>query len=440
MLHTELILAFVLLPPMLLLSGLVSGSETAIFGISHAERTNLKNHSPSAAAALDTLLCYPRHLLTALLALNNLINVTYFSISSVLAVSLQRNDATAAAAILGVASLIAIILIGEIAAKLLANSRTLAFCRVVAPTWLLIIRLGWPAWNILDRSILRPLVRLASSTPPATDQPSAQDLAAVLAAGTGANTETAAADQRLLLQILNLREQRVRHATRPRVETTTLLIDADGDRYAKAFDTERTILVTDDAENILGWLDAARFLAAGSPNLPGARRSLLEEPLFVPELATLDTTLQQLRDAGKDRAVVVDERGTIEGTIQIEDIVATIIRDASDQPADTIEQPQLVGLGVFSIPGRWPARALLDDLDIDHAQADQLLSRVSTVGGLALTLFGKVPEPGDTTELPGATLKVTETQGRVVTRVEVTFHALASDATQSDTSSGEVNP
>ncbi len=430
MLQTEIILAFILLPPMLLLSGLVSGSETAIFGISHAERTKLKNSSPGAAAAVDALLRYPRHLLTALLALNNLINVTYFSVSSVLAVKLQANDNTAAAAILGVVSLIAIILVGEIAAKLLANSRTIAFCRVAAPPWLLIIRLGWPVWNTLDRSILRPLVRLASSAQSPTDQPSAQDLAAVLAASNAADARSAA-DQNLLLQILNLREQRVRHATRPRVETTTLPINAPAERFDRAFDTERNILVTEpDAsgtEQILGWLNAARFLADGSPTRPRARRALLERPLYLPELATLDAALKQLRDAGKERAVVVDERGTIEGTIQIEDIVATIIRDAADQPADTLEQPQLVGLGVFSIPGRWPARALLDDLDIDHAQADQLLSRVSTVGGLALTLLRKVPSPGDTAQLPGATLTVTETIGRVVVRVEVTFHAIAND-------------
>lgn len=423
MLHTELILALVLLPPMLLLSGLVSGSETAIFGISHAQRTKLNATTPSAAAALNTLLRYPRHLLTALLALNNLINVTYFSISSVLAVSLQRNDATAAAAILGVASLVAIILVGEIAAKLLANSRTLAFCRTVAPLWLLIIRLGWPAWNALDGSVLRPLVRLASANAPTTDRPSTEDLAAVLAASSQAD-QASSTDQRLLLQILNLRETRVRHATRPRVEITTIPLDAPADRLETAFQAERSILITDAEDATLGWLDAITFLAAGAPTDLAIRQSLLEAPLYIPELATLDAALQQLRDAGKDRAVVVDERGTIEGTIQIEDIVATIIQHAADQPADASDQPQLVGLGVFSIPGRWPARALLDDLDIDHAQADQLLSRVSTVGGLALTLFGKVPEPGETTELPGATLRVTETTGRVVTRVEVTFHTL----------------
>ena len=423
MLHTELILAFVLLPPLLMLSGIVSGSETAIFGISHAERTNLKNHSPRAASALDALLRYPRHLLTALLALNNLINVSFFSISSILVLGLERKDATFAAAILGVVSLVAIILVGEIAAKLLANSRTLAFCRAAAPLWLLIIRVGWPLWNTIDRSVLRPLVRLASSNAPANERPSTQDLAAVLAVNFNAEQPNAA-DQKLLLQILNLREQRVRHAMRPRVETTTLLLEAPADRFTQAFTTERTALVTDAEEQILGWLDAVAFLHAGSPSLPGARRSLLEAPLYLPELASLDAALRQLRDAGKDRAVVVDERGTIEGTIQIEDIVATIIQHAADQNAGTVEQPQLVGLGVFSIAGRWPARALLDDLDIDHAQADQLLSRVSTVGGLALTLFGKVPSPGDSTELPGATLTVTETSGRVVTRVEVTFHAL----------------
>jgi putative hemolysin len=44
------------------------------------------------------------------------------------------------------------------------------------------------------------------------------------------------------------------------------------------------------------------------------------------------------------------------------------------------------------------------------------------VGGLALALLGRVPEEGDTLELPGATLTVTGTEGRVVTRVEVRFH------------------
>ncbi len=423
MFPTELILALVLLPPMLVLSGLVSGSETALFGIDHPGRARLANASPAAAEAVTALLRYPRHLLTTLLALNNLINVTYFTVSAVLVAGLNDAGHPALAAILFVSSLSAIILVGEIAAKLLANARTVAFCRAVAGPWILVIRTGWPVWNALDRYVLRPLVRLASTAPSPAERPNTSDLAAVLSAHASDAAE-APADQKLLAQIIKLREHHARHAMQPRVEVPILPIDAPAQRLDETIKSRRTVLLTDTEGQPLGWLDAVAHFHNQAPSEPAPRRALLVEPHFVPELATLDAVLRQLRDNAQDRAVVVDELGEVAGVIRIEDIVATLLEHAADQNADTESQPRLVALGVFDIPGRWPARALLDDLDLAHAEADQILSRVSTVGGLALALLGRVPEPGDRLELPGATLTVTETTGRVVDRVEVAFHDL----------------
>ncbi|MEO1584523.1 MAG: CNNM domain-containing protein [Planctomycetota bacterium] len=461
---TEIILAAILLPPMLLLSGLVSGSETAIFGIDHPSRARLANASPAAGQALAALQKYPRHLLAALLALNNVINITYFSVASVLGFGLERDGHTALAVALPIAALIGMILVGEITAKLFAASRTVAFCKAVAGLWLVIIRGGWPLWSSLDAFVIRPLVRLASSPrAPTTDQPTASDLAAILNAQPPdrppsedphphphhtqhadhqpAQHPAHQSDQRLLAQIINLGDRRVRLAMRPRIEIPTLTLAADHDRVDATLRATSRALVLDDSDRPLGWLSAIAYFAANQPQDPGARRRLVEPARFIPETATLDNALSQLREAGVDRAVVVDELGNTEGVIRIEDIVATLIEIDADpnQPCagvgaqpdahDRLDEPRLVALGTFAIPGRWPAQALLEDLDLPHDQAERLLSRLSTVGGLTLALLGRVPDQGDTIDLPGATLTVTRITGRVVDEVEVTFHAAAEPET-----------
>ncbi|MEM1071292.1 MAG: CNNM domain-containing protein [Planctomycetota bacterium] len=425
----DLAIMVLLLAPLLVLSGLISGSETALFGLTYADRARLAKDRPNAARAANVLLERPRPLLTALLACNIVVNITYFSISSVLVVRLEENSRPAIAAAVAVCSVVMIILIGEIGAKLIATSQRQRFAALVARAWVAIMRVGWPFWEWLERGLISPLMRLVSSSGASSQTPGAstEALATVLAShaedvDAHANPE----DQARLLRILEIGQTRAREAMRPRSAVVTCSLDARPDALLDALQDAEELLITDPGEDTpAGWLPASAAVMHALGEGSSQRRGLLRPLVYVPEQATLDAALTQIGGGSVGRALVVDELGAYVGVLGLDDIAARLLAEPVGPVGHAVEQPRLVGLGCFEIPGDWPARGLLTDLDIPHPEAERLLARVSTVGGLMLAMLGRIPSEGDTVSLPGATMRVERIDGRVITTLVVAFEAVS---------------
>lgn len=420
----ELLIAAPLLCALSVLSGTISASETALFGLTHAGRARLRQSHPRQFSAFAVVMERPRTVLVALLSCNMVVNVSYFAISSVVAVRFEEEGRHFAAAVFAVVTLALLIVVGEIGAKLAASASPQTVSRLAAPIWLVILRVGWPLWSILDRGVITPLVRLVTpSRQSARGVPSSRDIATILSEPDGGAGDAGAAErQRMLMTILSLRERRARELMRPRVESPLARLDAPGDRVAALIAEHDSVLLTDpETDGPIGWLNVARHGYAGFPASSTDRRGLLEPVVFVPEQATLDAVLERLRDTGAVAAAVVDEFGETTGVLSLDALLGMLVGDAPDPAPDADEQPRLVALGVFAVPGRWPVRALLSDLRLPDHDAEPLLARVSTVGGLVAALLGRMPVRGDTVSFPGAEISVTELQGRNVTWTEVRF-------------------
>jgi CBS domain containing-hemolysin-like protein len=105
-------------------------------------------------------------------------------------------------------------------------------------------------------------------------------------------------------------------------------------------------------------------------------------------------------------AIVIDEWGSVEGLVTIEDILEEIvgeIQDEFDEPEATIEP---LGNGTYAIDGRIPITDVNDyfSLDLPHEDFD-------TIGGYVLGSLGRPPEPGDSVEVEDGTLRVKSVDG-----------------------------
>jgi CBS domain containing-hemolysin-like protein len=92
---------------------------------------------------------------------------------------------------------------------------------------------------------------------------------------------------------------------------------------------------------------------------------------------------------------VIDEYGGTDGLVSIEDLVEEIVGDIDDEH-DTEEAPQLHELGA----GGYEADARLDledfkartGIDLALAESEE---EIDTLGGLVVSLIGRVPERGE---------------------------------------------
>ena len=113
-------------------------------------------------------------------------------------------------------------------------------------------------------------------------------------------------------------------------------------------------------------------------------------------------------------AVVIDEWGSFEGLITIEDILEEIVGEIRDEFDEEEPAVRDLGDGVYAVDGRIPIQDVNNALGSDFRSED-----FETVGGLVLGSLGRVPEVGDEVALDGHMLRVDEIDGPRVAQVRV---------------------
>lgn len=406
-----------MLPALLVASGLASGSETALFSMTHGERAELRRTAPRTAAAVEHMLARPRVLLIHILLLNMLVNVTYFVVSSVL--TLQA-DSPALSTTISVVAVLAIILFGEVLAKLIASRARIAFARTVAIPLDVLRTLVLPGLLVLDRFVIAPLVRLVQPGPAGPGRVTVEEMSALVAEG-GRRGVLDDEEERLLAEVLELGAIRVREVMTPRGDIAWVRADAPIDEVLDVCRrTGRTKLLVRAGsldDEVLGLADVKRVLTLGSV------RAAMRPPRFVPEHVGLDKLLGHFRATGASVAPVVDERGELAGVVDIQALVDELLVGLGEQDKPPREQIQMVRLGVWLAPGRLSVRDWAQSFDhaLDAEDLDRLehTDRVSTLGGLIQLVLGRLPKPGDVVRVGSVELAVASMDGRAVGAVEV---------------------
>ncbi|MBF0871386.1 hemolysin family protein [Gluconobacter japonicus] len=120
-------------------------------------------------------------------------------------------------------------------------------------------------------------------------------------------------------------------------------------------------------------------------------RPLLRQPLMIaPTIPVLDLLLQ-MRQRRMHMALVIDEYGSIDGLVTIEDLIETIVGDISDEHDDPVTTPWVERPdGSFDIDARLPVRQLEERLGAVLTDAERE-AEIETVGGLVFRMAEHVP-------------------------------------------------
>jgi CBS domain containing-hemolysin-like protein len=175
----------------------------------------------------------------------------------------------------------------------------------------------------------------------------------------------------------------------------------------------------EDLDHILGAVHVKDLLRAARENPDDFDvRSIIRDCLVVPETKPIEQILREFQKRKLQMAIVIDEWGSVEGLITIEDVLEEIvgeIQDEFDEGEATIEE---IGDGVYAIDGRIPITDVNEyfDLDLPHEDFD-------TIGGYVLGSLGRPPQPGDTVEADGATLYVKSVDGPRVSMLTLSREA-----------------
>lgn len=439
---SDSLVMLLLLPALLVCSAVASGSETALFRLTFRERADLRRTAPATGAAVEALLADQRRLLLLILIINMAVNTAYFVVSSMLTTSVESPSLGAA---IGAGSVLAIVVFGEILAKVLAGTGRLGFCRVFARPFAALLALAGPLLNGIDRFVLSPLIRVVRPHADAASGVVGRDELRVLLESGSDQGVLRDSERRLLEEVIELAELRVREAMLPRDKIVWVEADASDREILDAASDARVtslFMCRGGLDGVpVGFLHVKRYLAAvhASPGAGGATPAAEHcEPLLViPEQARLDLVLDRMRTRGTPRAVCVDERGSVVGMIRASDIVDELLTGMGEQISDEKHAIHLVGLGVWAVRGSLNLRDWAQAFGIAEDGFAETLSRASTLGGLVLDRLGRLAVQGDTVEIGSARLTVTRVQGRRIEEIEVRLGGSPTQPQQPDRDGGQ---
>ena len=154
-----------------------------------------------------------------------------------------------------------------------------------------------------------------------------------------------------------------------------------------------------DLNNVVGVLYARDFLLAlgkkgrALKNWDTEEPSLVEEIMrpayFVPESIHADKLFAEMKKI--HIALIVDEYGSFEGLVTMEDLVEEIVGNIYDE-FDKEEEPELVQIAqnLWKVTGNTLLQTVREELDIEL----EIDEDYETMGGLIISLIDAIPEDG----------------------------------------------
>jgi CBS domain containing-hemolysin-like protein len=118
---------------------------------------------------------------------------------------------------------------------------------------------------------------------------------------------------------------------------------------------------------------------------------LLQDALVVPNSVPLPQLLKTYQDTHRHLAVVVDEYGSVEGIVTLEDVLEEIVGDIRDESDVLVEEFLDKPDGTLIVRGNVDMRKLSARLGI--AWDPEL--EVSTISGLVTEILERIPVAGD---------------------------------------------
>ncbi|GAA2978867.1 hemolysin family protein [Streptomyces fulvorobeus] len=295
--------------------------------------------------------------------------------------------------------------IGELVPKNWAVSRPLQVARFVAGPQHRFATVFRPVITALNTTANR-LVRLMGVEP--TDELASARTPGELVSLAQHSAEAGALEQDtadLFVRTLSLAGLTTQHVMTPRVKVSALQSSAtaaDVLNLTRATGLSRFPVYRERIDEVVGMVhlkDALAVPAGDRLRTPAGRIAV--PPLLVPETLPVEQLLHRLRHE-QPIAVVVDEYGGTAGVVTLEDIIEELVGEVRDEhDAVGADRPEFVP--AVSEDGRpaWDVEGSCRVLTLRRIGLDVPEGPYETVAGLIAGLLGRIPAPGDRTELPG---------------------------------------
>lgn len=204
-------------------------------------------------------------------------------------------------------------------------------------------------------------------------------------------------EEELIRNAIEFEEIRVEEVLRPKADIFMINVDTPNDKIFMLMSKERYSRIPvyeHDTDNIIGILYERDFLTAYIDYHDLDIRDILREVNFIPDTMRISLLLPQLQKDRSHLAMVVDEHGTIQGLITVEDIIEELVGDIWDEDEDIqseikpLNNQQYLVLGSVTLSD---FNEYFENEELPEIESEQ----ENTIAGYVIELLQAIPNEGD---------------------------------------------
>lgn len=400
---------------LIVLSAFFSSSEIAMFSLAAHRVEALVEDGTPGAATMAELKSNPHRLLVTILVGNNLVNIAMTSITTGLLALYYPQGVAVAISTFGITALV--LLFGESVPKSYAVENTESWALTIARP-LKLAEYGLLPLIVVFDYLTRQINRITGGgSAIETSYVTRDEIQDIIE--TGEREGVIAEDEREMLQrIFRFNNTIAKEVMTPRLDVTAVTTDTS---IEEAIETcvqsghARVPVCEGSLDNVIGTVhirDLVRDLNYGESGDLDIE-DLIRPTLHVPESKNVDELLTEMRSDRMRIAIVVDEFGTTEGLVSVEDmieeIVGEILEGGEREPVETIDEDTVLAQGEVNIED------VNEALDIELPEGEEF----ETIAGFIFNRAGRLVEEGESIDYDGVEITVEAVENTRITTARV---------------------
>ncbi len=402
---------------LLLLSGIFSGSETAMMAANRFRLRHAAQAGDRGAKMAIALLGKTDKLLGLILLGNTLLNAAAATMTGYIALALFGQTKWA----LEIGTLcitFALLVVAEISPKVICAAHADRLAPLLSYVLTPLLRLAYPIiWfvNLFVTALLKSL-RLSPGNGHGENKLTQEELRSLVLESSHLIPQKHHA---ILSRLFELNNITVEDVMTPRGNIEIIDLDLPWDEVKTQLATShhsRLPVCRNSLDQLLGILPVRRLLANWLPQDfdESALLGQLNTPYYIPSGTQVFTQLAFFQENRQRIGFVVDEYGEILGLLTLEDIIEEFVGDFTTSLPGLTQDLNWQSDGSAIVEGSRQLRDINRMLELNLP-----LEGPKTLNGLILEHFQDIPEAGISLRLSGITLEILQTRNRSVVTVKV---------------------
>ena len=408
-----LLLLFIIF--LILISGFLSGSETAITAVSKPRIISKIKQGSKKAQYVKKIIDIKESVISSLLLSNNLVNILASALATAFFYDLFGISGIFYATLI---MTFLLVIFAEVLPKTYSIKKPTRTAILISPIIYYLNKILFPLVVLINFIVNLLIKKIIATNEQFKDEQSEEELKGVIDLYKTSNPDSEH-EKEMLQSILNLNDTTVEEVFTHRKNIYSINIDLNLKNIIEKINTSNFTRIPfwkNNPENIIGILDkrSLHYEISLDKENKNYILKLLKKPWFIHESTNLLDQLVSFKKKKEHLSFVVDEYGELLGLITLEDIIEEIVGEIVDELDTPLLEFGMNNQGKIVSDGRMSIKDLYKEFNLDLNQ-----SEASTIGGYVMNLAKRIPLYGETVKDDFFDYKILSHSRKQILRLEI---------------------